>query len=521
MSTTRTYTGQEPQRLNKWMAQEGICSRREADDLIARGQVWVDGERVEDAGRKIMPGQTVSLAAGGQASLSQKVTVILNKPEGVVSGQPEPGQVPAVRLIRPVSLYKGAKTTGPMPGLHSQLAPVGRLDQDSHGLLILSEDGVLARAVIGQETDLEKEYHVRVQGEITAKKLSLLCEGLHLDGRALRPAMVTQLNDQTLKFVLVEGRNRQIRRMCELVELGVVDLLRVRIGTIQLGDLPEGQWRTLTPDEREALLNSAKPRSGAARPQTDRRYEGPRERPSNGFEARRQAARQQERGQRGSMGSWADSAPRSEATGGYGGKVTSDNPLGRADDYQGPRPERDAAPGAYDRYDSPERARRPERPERSERSERFGREGRFDRTGGKDRYDRAPRGWGDRSEGGERSRSDGYRPRTAGGPGRDGPDRGFNKDRPREGRFGEGRGFDKDRRPQERSFEGRPRGEGFKDDRGLGERSSDRRSERPFEGRGPRGSSGGSSGGFGDRPYSQNRPGGKKPFGHKPFGGKR
>ena len=133
------------------------------------------------------------------------------------------------------------------------LPPLGRLDLDSHGLLILSNDGVLAKAVIGPQSELDKEYIVRVAGRIDPPKIALLRQGLELDGRALKPAQVTA-NGQVLRFVLTEGRNRQIRRMCELVELEVVDLIRVRIGSLKLGDLPEGKWRHLTPAEREALV---------------------------------------------------------------------------------------------------------------------------------------------------------------------------------------------------------------------------------------------------------------------------
>ena len=136
----------------------------------------------------------------------------------------------------------------------ASLAPLGRLDMDSRGLLLLSQDGVLAKALIGPASTLDKEYVVRVEGRIDARRLDLLRRGLRLDGRELKPATVTSLADQTLLFVLHEGRNRQIRRMCELVGLEVVDLRRVRIGPLHLGELPEGRWRPLQPAERAALI---------------------------------------------------------------------------------------------------------------------------------------------------------------------------------------------------------------------------------------------------------------------------
>ena len=246
---TFTYDGAEPIRLNKWLAQSGVCSRREADALIGEGRVRVDGETVTDAGRKLTRGQTVSFS-DAQATAA-KLTVIYNKPVGIVSGQPEPGETPAVRMIRRANVFGAADI---YPDRDSRLAPIGRLDKDSHGLLILSEDGVLAKAIIGPDSDLEKEYHVQVRGPLFEEKLKWLRHGLELDGRQLKPAVVTQTGPQSLTFILKEGRNRQIRRMCDMCELRVVDLLRVRIGSIALADLPEGQWRLMTPEERARLV---------------------------------------------------------------------------------------------------------------------------------------------------------------------------------------------------------------------------------------------------------------------------
>ena len=251
MAVSRTWSGEEPVRLNKFMGQSGLCSRREADALIAEGLVALDGEVVRDAGRKIQPGQTLTLAERGEAQLAGGVTIVLHKPVGYVSGQPEPGKIPAARLLTLANLVG----TGEPPG-RAVLPPIGRLDEDSRGLLLLSSDGVVARAVIGPESDLDKEYLVEVAGQVTEAKLTRLRHGLELDGRRLKPARVTQLAPQRLRFVLREGRKRQIRRMCELVGLEVTDLLRIRIGPLELGDRPEGRWRVLTPAERSALTGS-------------------------------------------------------------------------------------------------------------------------------------------------------------------------------------------------------------------------------------------------------------------------
>ena len=256
MAWTRRYDDAEPQRVNRWLAQQGVCSRREAETLIAGGLVSIDGATVEDVGRKILPGQTLTLADRAQASLGAQLTAVLHKPIGVVSAQPDPGQVPAVRLLTKAALVGEAPS---IPDANTSLAPLGRLDMDSRGLLLLSEDGVLAKAVIGPESALDKEYLVRVTGQITEGKLKQLRHGLRLDGRQLKPAKVTVITDQQLRFVLTEGRNRQIRRMCDLVGLTVTDLFRVRIGPLLLGDLPEGRWRALTVDERGALLAQMTP----------------------------------------------------------------------------------------------------------------------------------------------------------------------------------------------------------------------------------------------------------------------
>jgi 23S rRNA pseudouridine2604 synthase len=256
MAWTRRYDEAEAQRVNRWLAQSGVCSRREAEALIAEGLVSVDGEVVRDLGRKIEPGQVLVVANRGQNQLTHALSVVLHKPVGVVSSQPEHGQTPAVRLLGRDNRY-GDILVNP-PDRSRRLAPCGRLDMDSRGLLILSEDGVVAKAVIGPTSVMEKEYLVQAEGLITEAKLKRLRHGLSLDGRALKPARVTA-EDGGLRFVLKEGRNRQIRRMCDLVDLRVVDLFRVRIGPVDLGDLPEGWWRPLGQAERRALLDAARP----------------------------------------------------------------------------------------------------------------------------------------------------------------------------------------------------------------------------------------------------------------------
>src|SRR6185295_17194685 len=170
MAWTKTYDGAEPVRVNKWLAQTGVCSRREAEALIAAGAVLIEGKRVDDAGRKIAPGETLQLNDRGEAELGAAISVVINKPVGIVSAQPEGEQVPAARLLK----ADNQVGKGVVPSSRASLPPLGRLDQDSQGLLILSEDGVLAKAVIGPESLVDKEYLVTVKGRVDRAKIALL-----------------------------------------------------------------------------------------------------------------------------------------------------------------------------------------------------------------------------------------------------------------------------------------------------------------------------------------------------------
>lgn len=241
----------EPLRISKLLASRGICSRREADDFIARGLVLVDGERVAQLGEKVLPTQRLTLDPRAHGELGDQITILLHKPLGYVSGQAEDGYSNAASLIAPTSRDKSDRSGIAYHPKHRQnLAPAGRLDIDSTGLLVLTQDGTIARTIIGSESSVDKEYLVRVSGAVTPQALTLLCHGLELDGRQLRPAQVTTAKGGQLRFILREGRKRQIRRMCELVGLKVEALQRIRIGNVRLGDLSYGKWRYLGPDER-------------------------------------------------------------------------------------------------------------------------------------------------------------------------------------------------------------------------------------------------------------------------------
>jgi 23S rRNA pseudouridine2604 synthase len=244
-----------PVRLSKRMSEEGLASRREADEWIERGWVKVDGV-VAILGQKVSPAQKITIEKRARAEQARRLTVLLHKPVGYVSGQAEDGYQPAVVLVTPESQWRGFGGAAPAKVQRRDLigfAPAGRLDIDSTGLLILTQDGRIARQLIGEDSEVEKEYLVRVRytrgGRLPEAGLKLLNHGLTLDGKLLKPARVGWQNEDQLRFILREGRKRQIRRMCEAVGLEVVALKRVRIGRVLLGELPVGKWRLLGPDE--------------------------------------------------------------------------------------------------------------------------------------------------------------------------------------------------------------------------------------------------------------------------------
>jgi 23S rRNA pseudouridine2604 synthase len=246
-------------RLNKRMAELGLCSRREADDWVERGWVKVDGQ-VATLGLQVGPEARIEIDPRARGQQREQVTILLHKPVGYVSGQAEEGYEPAVVLVQARNRWNADRSPHRFsPAQLKGLAPAGRLDIDSTGLLVLTQDGRVARQLIGEDSGVEKEYLVRVAfGAVTAnvqaafprEQLARLRHGLSLDNQPLKPARVDWQNPEQLRFVLTEGKKRQIRRMCDLVGLKVVGLKRVRIGRVTLGQLPLGQWRYLAPHER-------------------------------------------------------------------------------------------------------------------------------------------------------------------------------------------------------------------------------------------------------------------------------
>jgi 23S rRNA pseudouridine2604 synthase len=265
-------------RLNKRMAELGMASRREADDWIGRGWVKVNGQ-VAEMGMQVSADARIEVARQARGQQANQVTILLNKPMGIVSGQAEDGHLPAITLVQPQNRWAEDNARFFFhPRQLQSLVPAGRLDIDSIGLLVLTQDGRVARQLIGEDAGMEKEYLVRVatlgrgaateggdtlatihendpvttnvQAVFPPERLALLRHGLSLDGQALKAAKVAWQNPEQLRVVLTEGKKRQIRRMCELVGLKVVGLKRVRIGQVMLGHLPLGQWRYLAPHEK-------------------------------------------------------------------------------------------------------------------------------------------------------------------------------------------------------------------------------------------------------------------------------
>ncbi len=282
-SNTAAHGSNGTIRLNKRMAELGLASRREADDWIAKGWVKVNG-RVAEMGQQVQPNARIEIDKKAQGQQANQVTILLHKPIGVVSGQAEDGHQPAIALVQAPNRWKDDNARFFFyPSQLKSLVPAGRLDIDSTGLLVLTQDGRVARRLIGEDSVMEKEYLVRVaytsvenpaaatsaaathrhliaineqdavrtdvQSVFPAEKLRLLRHGLQLDGEALKPALVEWQNPEQLRFILTQGKKRQIRRMCELVGLKVVGLKRVRVGKVMLGNLPVGQWRYLAPHE--------------------------------------------------------------------------------------------------------------------------------------------------------------------------------------------------------------------------------------------------------------------------------
>ena len=246
-------------RINKRMAELGMCSRREADEWVENGWVKVNGE-VAAMGQMVVPGDRIEIDAAAQERQEQQVTIVLHKPAGFVCGQPEEGQTGAVALIKPETRWhEDHSATRFNFSQLKGLAPCGLLDEEASGLLVLSQDGRVARALVAEDAALDKEYLVRVaygvrevdvQGAFPAERITAMREGLEVEGEQLPAVQVTWHTPEQLRFVLPAGQKLHIRLLCEVVGLTVLGVQRTRVGQLSLGALPQGQWRYLGADEQ-------------------------------------------------------------------------------------------------------------------------------------------------------------------------------------------------------------------------------------------------------------------------------
>lgn len=230
-------------RLAKFLAHGGVASRRKAEELIAKGLVTVGGEVVTDPARNVDEGDDVRVNGAPVGAEAREVWAV-NKPAGVVSTVREPG---------------GRRAVVELVDSTARLYPVGRLDADSTGLLLLTNDGALANRLTHPRYEVAKTYRARLEKSPGGRELSRLREGIELEDGPTAPAEVRPVGEREIEIVLREGRNRQVRRMVDAVGNRVVALKRIGFGPLQLGDLAEGKARRLTDAEVEELRASSAP----------------------------------------------------------------------------------------------------------------------------------------------------------------------------------------------------------------------------------------------------------------------
>ena len=224
-------------RLNKYIASINIASRREADKLIQNGHIKINGIVITNPATQVSENDNIECDT--KQHEENKIYIKLNKPRGyVVSKNKEEGK-PIYNLIK---------------NDFNNIYPVGRLDKDSNGLILFTNDGVFSRKIIGENTNCEKEYYVNVNDDVPDGALKKLEYGISLDGQKLKPAKVKRINKNSFYIILTEGKNRQIRRMCQKIGFEVIVLKRLRIADILLNDLKEGDFQYLTKDEIYSIL---------------------------------------------------------------------------------------------------------------------------------------------------------------------------------------------------------------------------------------------------------------------------
>ena len=242
----------EPPRLSKRISEMAQCSRREADEWIENGWVRVDGVVLATLGTRVHPNARIEISEAARQHRTESVTIVFNKPLETAAGQIRESVVAALPLISAQNRWAGDEARLTFKATHLRgLAQAGKLDAEATGMLVFTQEGSVARRIAGDATRLEKEYLVRVEGELVPDGLQLLNHGLALDDVRLKPAQVSWQSEQQLRFVLHENRQRQIQRMCERVGLRVTHIKRIRIGSVSLGKLP---LRTMALSARNRAL---------------------------------------------------------------------------------------------------------------------------------------------------------------------------------------------------------------------------------------------------------------------------
>lgn len=237
--TQEEYVEQEGTRINKFLSEAGVCSRREADRRLGMGEVFIDGKMARP-GDRVLPGQQVTVGGRPVTPEEEKLLLLVNKPVGIVCTAEKQEKHNIVDFLQfPKRIY-----------------PVGRLDKDSSGLLLMTNQGELVNKIMRASNMHEKEYIVTVNRPVTPKFIKGMSGGVPL--RELktitRECRVEQLDTRVFRIILTQGLNRQIRRMCEFFDYRVVELTRVRIMNLQLGDLKPGTYRRITPQEEQELM---------------------------------------------------------------------------------------------------------------------------------------------------------------------------------------------------------------------------------------------------------------------------
>lgn len=222
--------------LNKYISSTGICSRREAEKFIVEGRVTINGKPTQ-LGNRVFEGDVVKIDGRPLKAKPKTIYIALNKPKGIVSTTDSKERKNIVKFV----------------GHPQRLFPIGRLDKPSEGLIFLTNDGDIVNKILRAGNNHEKEYIVVVDKPIDEQFISRMSNGIPILGTVTKKCKVTQINDKTFKIILVQGLNRQIRRMCEYLGYNVLKLKRIRIMNIHLGSLEIGEWRELTSKEMNEI----------------------------------------------------------------------------------------------------------------------------------------------------------------------------------------------------------------------------------------------------------------------------